>query len=335
MFCHSLFPHRKLTVKCPCTVQLITCVSVCLSMSDHLPNTRPYRGRFAPSPSGCLHAGSLMTAVGSYLEARCRNGEWLVRIEDLDSPRTVPGAAEQILRQLERLGFEWDGPVLWQHQRHDHYQAALAELKAKGRAYPCACTRRQIQARAARGIDGPVYPGTCRQRKLIPGSATAWRFACDEETLLFHDRVQGIHQQSLARDIGDFVLRRADGIWAYQLAVVVDDAAQGITDVVRGADLLVSTPRQLALQQALGLPPPSYCHLPVLVNAAGEKLSKQTLAPAIAADAAADALRLALMRLGHAPPSSLASLNELWRWAKASWQLTAVPRGPVVLHGTL
>ncbi|SCK05531.1 tRNA glutamyl-Q(34) synthetase GluQRS [Vogesella sp. LIG4] len=290
-----------------------------------------YRGRFAPSPTGLLHAGSLTTAVGSYLEARRRGGQWLLRMEDLDPPREMPGAAANILRTLEVFGFEWDGEVVYQSQRHQLYRAALDQLVAQGDAYGCGCTRKEISEHGLRGLDGMVYPGTCRHG-LAPGrSPRAWRLQVPDEELGFDDRLQGYYAQQLQRDIGDFVLLRADGFWAYQLAVVVDDIAQGINDIVRGADLLVSTPRQLWLRQCLGGPAVSHCHLPLMVNAAGEKLSKQTLAPAISPTLAAQELRQALQRLGHAAPSAAGTVAELWQWAHSHWQLTQVPAGPVTI----
>lgn len=291
----------------------------------------PYRGRFAPSPTGLLHAGSLMTAVGSYLEARCRGGEWWVRMEDLDPPREVPGAAADILRTLEAFGFEWDGPVVYQSQRHGLYQAALQQLIASGQVYPCSCSRKEITSAARRGVDGYVYPGWCRAACRSQRSSHAWRLRVDAQPVGFVDRLQGPYLQNLAQEVGDFVLLRADGCWAYQLAVVVDDVEQGMSDIVRGADLLVSTPRQIHIQRCLGLPTPSYCHLPLLVNAAGEKLSKQTLAPAIDAAAVERELRLALCRLGHVPPAECQSAAELWQWAQANWNLAAVPGGPCLL----
>ena len=291
----------------------------------------PYRGRFAPSPTGLLHAGSLMTAVGSYLEARCRGGEWWVRMEDLDPPREMPGAADDILRTLEAFGFEWDGEVVYQSQRHHLYQAALQQLIDSGHVYPCSCSRKEITSIARRGVDGHVYPGWCRDGCRKQREHHAWRLRVDDTPVSFVDRLQGVYQQNLAHEIGDFVLLRADGFWAYQLAVVVDDAEQGMSDIVRGADLLVSTPRQIHIQRCLGLPTPGYCHLPLLVNAAGEKLSKQTLAPAIDRAAVAKELRLALCRLGHIPPAECQSAKELWQWACANWSLAAVPAGPCQL----
>ncbi len=289
-----------------------------------------YRGRFAPSPTGPLHFGSLVAAVGSYLDARTQGGEWLVRMEDVDRPRNVPGAAEHILATLEAFGFTWDGPVIWQSDREAAYTAVLTTLRRAGRAYPCACSRKEIADSARRpAVDGGLaYPGTCRDG-LPPGRAErAWRLRVDGSETAFVDRLQGRLAQSLESDVGDFVLRRADGLFAYQLAVVVDDAAQGITDIVRGADLLASTPRQIWLQHCLGYPTPRYAHLPVAANAAGEKLSKQTLAPALAAGCAAAELVRALRFLGQPAPVELGRARpaDVWAWAGEHWQFAAIPR---------
>lgn len=300
-------------------------------MSCPMPSVPPYRGRFAPSPTGLLHAGSLTTAVGSYLQARSQGGEWLLRMEDLDPPREMPGASTAILRTLEALGFAWDGPVVYQSQRLDAYQQALDQLIALQRAYPCACTRREIALAGHAGLDGIVYPGTCRAGVPAGRHGRAWRLRVPAGQTCFEDGVLGWIEQDVSACVGDYVLKRADGLFAYQLAVVVDDAWQGVNAVVRGADLLDSTTRQIVLQQALGVPTPSYVHLPVLVNAAGEKLSKQTLAPAIRPDAAAAELRLALIRLGHPPPADCGGLAELWAWALAHWALSRVPAAPVVV----
>ena len=288
----------------------------------------PYRGRFAPSPTGPLHFGSLVAAVGSFLEARTRGGAWLVRMEDLDPPRVVPGAADDILRALGACGMEWDGAVVRQSARADAYHAALHRLREMRRAYPCACSRRETADSAVTGIDGPVYPGTCRPG-LAPGKpARAWRVDTRAAAVAFDDALQGRVAHDLARDFGDFVLLRADDVYAYQLAVVVDDAEQGITDIVRGADLLGSTPRQIYLQQLLGLPRPRYAHLPVAVNAAGEKLSKQTFAAPLDAANPLPALVAALAFLGQQPPRELAraTVRELWDWALGNWRLEQVPR---------
>ncbi|MBP8169647.1 MAG: tRNA glutamyl-Q(34) synthetase GluQRS [Azonexus sp.] len=300
-----------------------------------------YRGRFAPSPSGPLHFGSLVAAVGSYLDARAQGGEWLLRMEDVDMPRNVPGAAEQILATLEAFGFEWDGPVLWQSQRLAAYAEALAQLQAAGLAYGCACSRKEIADSASQtaspattratipaAIDGGlIYPGTCRHGLPAGRSARAWRLRVNDEEIAFTDRVQGRVAQRLARDVGDFVLRRADGLFAYQLAVTVDDDFQGISDIVRGADLLASTPRQIWLQRCLGFAAPRYAHLPVATNTAGEKLSKQTLAPALEVAKAAYSLVRALQFLGQPVPEALAraSVKEVWAWAREHWRFALIP----------
>ena len=286
-----------------------------------------YRGRFAPSPTGPLHFGSLVAAVASYLEARSRAGEWLVRVEDLDTPRVVRGAADEILRALEACGMRWDGAIVNQSTRADAYHAELHRLRALGLVYPCACSRREIADSAVSGIEGPVYPGTCRAG-LAPGKAMrAWRIDTRGADVGFEDAIQGAVRQNLETDIGDFVLLRADHVYAYQLAVVVDDAEQGITDVVRGADLLDSTPRQLYLQRLLKLPTPRYCHVPVAVNAAGEKLSKQTRAAPIDPAQPLPALLAALRFLGQEPPATLgqAGISEFWNWAIANWHIERVP----------
>jgi len=295
-----------------------------------VPNAHPrYRGRFAPSPTGPLHFGSLVAALGSYLDARARDGEWLVRMEDLDPPRAAPGAAADILRTLESLELHWDGAILRQSERGDAYQAALAELERMGATYPCACTRREIGDSALAGTDGSlVYPGTCRNGLLAGRTARATRLRVDDAVIEFDDAVQGRMRQPLAADVGDFVLRRADGLFAYQLAVVVDDAAQGITDVVRGADLLDSTPRQILLQRLLGAPTPRYLHLPVAINAAGEKLSKQTRAPPIDRARPGAALVAALEFLGQRPEPRLvdAPAAEILAVATARWDRALIPR---------
>ena len=289
-----------------------------------------YRGRFAPSPTGPLHFGSLVAAVGSYLDARAHGGEWLVRIEDVDTPRNAPGAADGILSTLEAFGFEWDGSVLWQSRRSDAYAEALDRLRGAGLAYGCACSRKEIADSATRpAIDGGLaYPGTCRNGLAHGRSVRSWRLrVCDEE-VAFSDRVQGRQVQNIERDVGDFVLLRADGLYAYQLAVAVDDEFQGISDVVRGADLIASTPRQIWLQRSLGYATPRYAHLPVATNAVGEKLSKQTGAPALRPDQAGRALASALTFLGQAVPPDVAraGLRDLWDWALQHWSFAAVPQ---------
>lgn len=283
-----------------------------------------YAGRFAPSPSGPLHFGSLIAAVGSYLDARTHGGRWLLRMEDVDEPRCSQIHADEILRVLDACGFEWDGALVYQSRRKDLYQAALNKLIESGQAYPCACTRREIADSSIAGIEGPVYPGTCREG-LAGRAPRAWRVRVNAEPVCFDDRLQGQCCQNLETDIGDFVIRRADGYFAYQLAVVADDAEQGITHVVRGADLLTSTPRQIHLQRLLGHATPAYLHLPVAVNELGQKLSKQTLAAPLEASNAGLSLVSALRFLGQNPPSDLleADVAEIWQWASAHWVLPA------------
>jgi glutamyl-Q tRNA(Asp) synthetase len=279
-----------------------------------------YVGRFAPSPTGPLHFGSLAAALASWLDARAAGGRWLVRMEDLDRPRVVAGASETILRQLEMLGLAWDGPVTYQSQRIDLYRQALESLK--GVTYWCACSRKEI-ADSALGPDGAsVYAGTCRGG-FARGEKQprAIRVRTAAESIAFVDRVFGPQSQSVEREVGDFVIFRADGMFAYQLAVVVDDAEQGITDVVRGADLLDSTARQIHLQHLLGLAAPNYLHIPVAVNAAGEKLSKQSGDKQIGLES----LRPALAFLGHPAPASLADA-ELLAWAQKNWDVSRIPR---------
>ncbi len=287
--------------------------------NPELVDTR-YRGRFAPSPTGPLHFGSLIAAVGSYMDARCCGGEWLVRMEDVDEPRTVPGADRKILDALRLFGMEWDQPVVYQTKRHRLYRSALDSLSDDGWVYPCGCSRKEI--------GGPVYPGTCRLGMAPGRSPRSLRVRTEGCRVAFDDAVQGLVSQNLETDVGDFVVRRADGLFAYQLAVVVDDAEQGITRVVRGSDLLDSTPRQIHLQHALGLPTPHFLHLPVATDSAGCKLSKQTRAQPVDAAHPEPALRRALEFLGHPPPPVLAGapLSELWDWAIKHWHQDRIPR---------
>ncbi|MEK6209164.1 MAG: tRNA glutamyl-Q(34) synthetase GluQRS [Pseudomonadota bacterium] len=287
-----------------------------------------YRGRYAPTPSGPLHFGSMVAAVGSFLDARSRGGTWLVRIDDLDPPRTVPGAADSILRCLDAFGMHWDGTVVYQSTRNDAYHAALHQLRQSGRTYPCACSRKEISDAGIAGVEGAVYPGTCRKGLEAGREARALRVRTDGAVVEFDDGLQGHVRQALQAEIGDFVVYRADHVFAYHLACAVDDAEQGITDVVRGADLIASTPRQIHLQKLLGLPTPAYLHLPVAMNSAGEKLSKQTRAPAVDQAHPAATLDRVLRFLGHAPPAGLASAGVagLWQWAVKNWQRERLPR---------
>lgn len=299
-----------------------------------------YRGRFAPSPTGPLHFGSLVSALASWLDARAHDGAWLVRMEDIDGPRTVPGAAGDIFATLAAFGFHADEPPAWQSRRIDVYRAALDRLIASGHVYPCGCTRKEIadsQRHAHRRNTTLIYPGTCRDG-LHGKPARAWRLRVPDDApasaenpalIRFDDRWQGPQQQDLATEVGDFVLLRADGQWAYQLAVVVDDAAQGITHVVRGADLLDSTARQIWLQQCLGAPTSAYMHVPVVTNEDGEKLSKQTGAQALDASRPLEALTAGARHLGldlHDPaPATLEAFqaDAIDAWKRRLAQLHA------------
>jgi glutamyl-Q tRNA(Asp) synthetase len=338
-----------------------------------------YCGRFAPSPTGPLHFGSLVAAVGSYLDAKHHQGKWLVRIEDLDTSRTVKGTADEILGTLEAYGLHWDEEIIYQSQRTVAYEEAFHRLKEAGAVYPCACSRKEIADSALYGIDGQIYPGSCRNGLPSGKTARAWRVRTDHQLLPpcrggersegaigmgveqqenkvstptlalplqgggdvapngslgpsnegiieFNDALQGRITQHLEREIGDFVVNRADGLFAYQLAVVVDDAAQGITHVVRGADLFYSTPRQIYLQRLLGLPTPAYMHLPVAVNAQGEKLSKQTHAQPVENSNAASTLFDALVFLRQQPPVALrlSKVEHILAWAISNWKPDAL-----------
>lgn len=295
-----------------------------------------YRGRFAPSPTGPLHAGSLVAALASWLDARAHGGAWLVRIEDVDMPRCVPGADRLILQQLATCGLQSDEPVVWQSQRGALYQRALDHLIATGHAYPCACSRKDIEAAlAAQGLarerhHAAVYPGTCRPEVggLRGRAPRAWRFRIPDDgaTVAWTDRRLGPQTQDVAAEVGDFILRRADGLWAYQLAVVVDDADQRITHVVRGEDLADNTPRQILLQHALGLPVPAYCHTPLVLGDNGEKLSKQNGAQALDLNDPVAALNRAAAALGL-PPAGGTAPEALADWVTA-WASTigAPPR---------
>ncbi|CAB3786749.1 tRNA glutamyl-Q(34) synthetase GluQRS [Pararobbsia alpina] len=284
----------------------------------------PYCGRFAPSPSGPLHAGSLVSALASFLDARAHHGRWLVRIEDIDGPRTMAGAAEQILQSLDRFGMRSDTPPIWQMQRLAHYEHALERLIEAGRVYPCGCTRKEIAdslTNLRERHQTLAYPGTCRDG-LHGKPPRAWRLRVpdgEDAVIRFEDRWLGPQQQDLASEVGDFVLKRADGQWAYQLAVVVDDADAGITDIVRGADLLDSTARQIYLQRCLSLPTPRYLHVPVVNDAYGEKLSKQTEAQAIDDAHPLEALAAASRHLGLLKASEATTLDAFYGIAIEEW----------------
>lgn len=284
------------------------------------PAAAEYTGRFAPSPTGPLHFGSLLAAVASYLEARVRGGRWLLRIEDIDPPREAEGAAEAIVDCLAAYGFEWDGAVLRQSRNRERHDAALARLLQSGEAYPCRCTRKTLAHSAREGPMGLVYPGTCRDGS--GRGARAVRVRTTDEPVAVTDRLQGKIEQRLESELGDFIIRRRDALIAYQLAVVVDDAVDGITDVVRGIDLLDSTPRQVWLQRLLGLPTPTYMHIPVAVDTRGTKLSKQTGASPLLPEAASPTLTRALAALRQEPPAALAgeAIGKVWDWAHANWR---------------
>lgn len=282
--------------------------------------TAPVIGRYAPSPTGPLHFGSMVAAVASYLNAKAAGGRWLVRIDDLDPPREQDGAADLILRTLEAAGLAWDGDVTWQSRRGEAYAAALEALAAAGMTFGCACSRRETGS--------AIYPGTCRQGVPDGRAARSVRVRVDDVVVRFVDRVQGPVSDRIAASCGDFVVRRADGLVAYHLAVVVDDAAAGVTEVVRGADLLALTPRQIYLQSLLQLPQPAYAHIPVVVDDAGTKLSKQTGAAAVTPALAPAAVYAALdfLRLGPPPALRRAAPAELLDWGLAHWRLDACGR---------
>lgn len=289
-----------------------------------------YRGRFAPSPTGPLHFGSLVAALGSYLQARQAGGKWLVRIEDIDPPREAPGAADAILRLLEAFALHWDEDVVYQSHRLQRYTEVLEKLVDQGIAYRCTCTRTEIREHNRRftGSATTVYPGLCRGGPLRTDRRAAIRLRVDNQTIEFSDLEAGAIRSILANDCGDFILKRRDGLFAYQLAVVVDDAAQEITEIVRGQDLLDSTPGQILLQRLLGFPTPDYMHLPVVTNSTGDKLSKQTGAEALRPEDAGPALCDALAFLGLTPPAALrtAAAAEIVAWGLAHWHLRTGPQ---------
>ncbi|MDH3343126.1 MAG: tRNA glutamyl-Q(34) synthetase GluQRS [Gammaproteobacteria bacterium] len=290
-------------------------------------NKQNYRGRFAPSPTGELHFGTLLAAVGSYLQARSLHGEWLMRIEDVDTTRRVAGADDVLLRALESFGFEWDGGEVYQSQRSEIYEVALATLNDKDLIYPCTCSRKQLAGES-------VYAGHCRHRRLPLKEEYALRLRVPNEIIAFDDQVIGQYQQQLASECGDFVIKRRDGLFAYQLAVVVDDAEQGITEVVRGVDLLDSTPRQIYLQQQLGYAQPNYLHLPLLLDEHGQKLGKSTGAATLDLSQPVKHLYTALELLGQQPPAELASdsLELLWQWAIEHWDIQRIPQKNVIIE---
>ncbi len=290
-------------------------------------NVSKHIGRFAPSPTGPLHFGSLIAAVASYLNVKTKeNSQWLLRIEDVDTQREQQGATVSIINALEAYGFEWDGEISYQSQRSKHYQAALDAISEN--IYPCSCTRKSLMK--ATGSYSYIYPGLCR--KGITNTETdnrSIRVLTPQTPIGFTDQCQSDYfSQNINKAVGDFILKRTDGLWAYQLAVVVDDALQGVTEVVRGADLFDNTPRQIYLQSVLGYPTPAYLHFPVVVDASGKKLSKQNLSPEISADQKRATLVSALGFLGQNPPKAEAfsSLDELWAWALKHWNIENIPK---------
>ncbi len=285
------------------------------------PPSGAYVGRFAPTPSGALHLGSLYAAVASYLDARAHRGRWLLRIEDLDRPREVAGSAAGIVRTLQEFGFQWDGEVVRQRDRSELYAAALNSLQARGLTFECSCSRLQLE-------DESRYPGTCRGQPHAAGVPTATRLRVEAGRIQFGDRIQGAYRQDLNGAVGDVILKRRDQIYAYLLAVVVDDAEQGVTHVVRGADLLDNTPRQIYLQQCLGLGLPQYAHVPVLTEPDDAKLAKSRRSVHLDAQRALPQLLSVFSLLGLAPPSSLkgSTVADAWDWAIAHWDIQRVPK---------
>jgi glutamyl-Q tRNA(Asp) synthetase len=292
-------------------------------------------GRFAPTPSGPLHFGSLVTAVGSWLDARHRGGDWFVRIDDLDAARTRPGAADSILRTLEGFGLQWTGPVHWQSQRRGIHDEALAALLATSRCYRCTCTRKEIGETALVGADGPLYIGTCRRANHPDEGRYAWRIDTTGVSASFEDRVLGHVERPLESYVGDFVVRRSDLVHAYHVATVVDDRDLGVTDVVRGADLIPSTLRQVFIGGLLGIAPPTFAHLPMVVDTHGRKLSKSSDDRGVDAIDRSVALHDALEVLGQCPPAALREepVGVLLRWALEHWDLSTVPTQPVTAKG--
>lgn len=289
-----------------------------------------YVGRFAPSPTGSLHFGSLVAALASYLDARSQNGRWLVRMEDIDPPREQPGAADRILKALEVYGMPWDGEVVYQSQRSAEYEAAIGQLSQSEAIYPCTCSRKQLQP-----YNG-IYPGLCRDKRDIPDIPYALRLNCHDEQLTFNDLVQG-RQIFDMKALGDFIVKRKEKLYAYQLAVCVDDEYQGVTHIVRGYDLLDSTPRQICLQSALGMQTPVHAHIPVIVQDNGDKLSKQSLAPELPLDKPGPLLIKALSALGQDPSAELvfSPVKEIIEWGVEHWSLSKVTQSDSIPQAAL
>ncbi len=287
-----------------------------------------YRGRFAPSPTGPLHFGSLVAAMGSYLQAKRQNGEWLLRIDDIDPPREQKGVVDNILKTLDGFGFEWNGEVLYQSNRRERYHEVVHHLLEQKLAYPCSCSRKSILEKTGQTKGETVYPGFCRNGPLENLSEYSIRLRCNHELIQFDDAILGPQSFDLEKMNGDFVLQRRDGYFSYHLASGIDDAEQGITEVVRGADLLNCSPGQIHVQQTLGLSPPLYCHLPIVLSESGQKLSKQSHAKPIDSKESVDLLYKSLKFLGQMPPIELMQSNnkEIWNWAINHWQLDLVSK---------
>jgi len=283
---------------------------------------QPYIGRFAPSPTGPVHFGTLLAAVGSFLQAKKNDGKWLIRMEDVDTTRRVPGADKDILDTLEAFGFNWDGDVLYQSNQTEHYQQALQQLQADSLLYPCLCSRKQLAKSS-----NDIYPGNCRTRTFPESQDHAVRLRAKEINITFDDAIMGLQKQDIKTQCGDFIIKRRDGLFAYQLAVVVDDALQGITEIVRGSDLLASTPQQIYLQQLLGYTTPTYCHLPHAVDKQDNKISKSEAGTKVNIKDKERLLCDALEFLGQQPPFDLADSNidDIWSWAVTHWNLTNIP----------
>lgn len=288
-----------------------------------------YKGRFAPTPSGPAHLGTLLAAIGSYLQAHAMQGEWHVRIDDVDPPREVPGAADSLLKTLEIYGLNWHGDVVYQSQRLDAYQDALEQLIKQGDTFECSCSRKDIKTIAKHGPLGMIYPGTCRDGVQDADKPRSIRLRTQDKTITVQDKIQGDYPLNMQSDVGDFIIHRADGLFAYHLSTVVDDGLDGFTEIVRGKDQLNLTPLHIDLQQRLGLPTPAYAHLPLLVNTQGEKLGKSTCAIAVDAMAREDVWRTILAILGLDPDNALLSeaSETILQWAIGEWDLLQVPGG--------
>ncbi len=292
----------------------------------------PYRGRFAPSPTGNPHLGTLIAAVASYLQARTNKGVWLLRIEDVDTTRRVDGADDAMLRTLDKFGFEWDAEVIWQSRRTALYQQALEQLNRDDLVFACTCSRKLLAQTAVE--QSGIYPGSCRSQALPLLHEHAVRVRVPDRRVSFDDAIIGEYQQSLASECGDFVIKRRDGLFAYQLAVVVDDAQQGVTEVVRGADLIDSTPRQIFLQQCLDYIQPGYLHVPLVLDPAGRKLSKSEGAAELNPDRPVKSIHAALSHLGQQPPADLvqAGIVDVWQWALENWNISNIPTSSGVIQ---